>query len=103
MGVENEVVRNTPAVMEQTHTYPKKRRFHRKINDKNKPINKPVSRGCYNCCYHLSKFYYWKQSPCDTCTRSPAYYCYSKLPTTDITDNWELKKSSWTNGRNMFY
>ncbi len=93
----------SPTVMKEiAPEYPQKRRFSRGFKNQNetKP-HEPVIKGCFNCCHHLSKLYYWKQSPCDTCLRSPAYYY--RLSTRDLTDYWQSVSSSWTSRRNMLY
>ncbi len=87
---------------ELTPTYPRKRRFSRGLKDSNKAKpHEPVTKGCFNCSHHLSKFYYWKQSPCETCMRSPAYYY--NLTNPNLNDNWQPTLTNWTLRRNMLY
>ena len=103
LAVETDTIQNIPVGIKEPAPHSlKKRRFSRPFRNKNKlKQQRPVTKGCFNCCHHLSKFYYWKQSPCDSCHRSPAYYYY--LPTHDLDDNWHPIENSWTSRRNLFY
>ena len=60
-----------------------------------------VPKGCYNCRYQLSKFYYWRESPCEACLRSPTYYhCFLSV---DHVDHWEPLAGNWNSRRNALY
>ena len=101
VSVESESVRFSPVIGKEPNTQEsKKRKFLRKMKDTNESkTKKPVSRGCFNCRYHLSKYYYWKQCPCDSCLRSPAFYYH--LPSMDLVDQWVSTPSDWVSRRNL--
>ncbi|MFW9926242.1 MAG: hypothetical protein ACFFDM_05680 [Candidatus Thorarchaeota archaeon] len=101
MSAVNEGVFETPIKMKEPTPHPRKRRFLRKVKDQNRPKVKAVCKGCHNCSHHLSKFYYWKESPCDTCFRSPAYYYYS--PTLHLPDRWDERMTKTSIRRNSLY
>ncbi len=46
---------------------------------------------CTNCIHALSKFYYWKESPCDACIRSPARKL--SVGPNDCNDHWSEGRS----------
>ncbi|MHA3963947.1 MAG: hypothetical protein AM325_010440 [Candidatus Thorarchaeota archaeon SMTZ1-45] len=93
---------SSPISKEITPTYPKKRRFVWGLKNQKEPkTHEPDTKGCFNCNHHLSKYYYWKQSPCDTCIRSPAYYYNLAKP--NLNDNWQPTLANWTLRRNMLY
>lgn len=77
----------------------RKRGFLRTVKNLNIPIKKyQASRVCHNCSHHLSRYYYWKQSPCDSCSRSPMfYYRFNRI---DLPDHWvaaTLNSDRWKN------
>lgn len=99
MSATNEAAISSPGVLKELSPT-KKSRFHRETKQ-NKSVVKQVAKGCFNCNHHLTKYYYWKQSPCDTCCRSPQFYY--QLSKKDIPDNWELRNTRSTVSMNSLY
>lgn len=91
MSVVNDSVWIAHVEMKDQFTIPlKKRGLLRTVKNLNSPtIRSSFSKGCHNCNHHLSKFYYWKQSPCDNCSRSPMYHF--RITRVEVPDNWRAR------------
>ena len=71
------------------------------VKNLNVPLKKcKTSKSCHNCSHRLSKYYYWKQSPCEVCSRSPMFYC--NLTRRDLLDHWEASTPSSDIKKNSF-
>ena len=83
-----------PVEVKNEFTVPlKKHGYLRTVKYHNVPIKKHhVSKGCHNCSYHLSRYYYWKQSPCDNCSQSPMFYC--RITRMDLPNQWKATTHS---------
>ena len=94
MSVMNVVSERFPDEVKDEFTIPRKRNgFLRIGRSQNFPVKKyRVSKGCHNCSYYLSKYYYWKQSPCDNCSQSPMFY-YSTARM-NLPNQWKAKTPS---------
>lgn len=100
---ENQVMRLKPAFIKDQYTIPqKKRKLLGTRTDTNHPKSKvQVTRGCYNCTHELSKYYYWKPSPCNNCFRNPANSHWTLRA--DFSDNWERVPKPSFLGRNHLF
>lgn len=88
MAVVNESFHISPVEEKNGYTiHLRQRKLLRDVKDHNKTVKKHVSKECHNCSHYLSKYYYWKLSPCEACSRSPSFYY--RLSKSDLIDNWE--------------
>ncbi len=103
MSAENEVMTLKPAVIKDNHTIPqRKRKLLGNRMDINRPKSKiPVSQGCHNCTHQLSKYYYWKPSPCENCMRNPSYSF--RLSKDGLIDYWHSVAQISYSRRNQLY
>ena len=102
MAVVNDIISVVP--MEEKNGYTvhlKRRRFLHDVKDHNKPIKKHITKECHNCSHYLSKYYYWRQSPCELCSRSPAFYY--RLSKSSLLDNWDPITRSQVTRKNILY
>lgn len=88
MSAINDSIRIIHVEMKDQFTIPlRKHKFLRTVKNLNSPtVRSSFSKGCHNCCHHLSKYYYWKQSPCDSCSRSPMFHF--RIVRVEVPDNW---------------
>jgi hypothetical protein len=103
MSVENGVEHTAPMLQKEPDLAPsKKRKFLGVTKEQNAVrVKSPEFRGCYNCRHQLSKFYYWKESPCESCHRAPTLY-YDLLSMNHV-DHWEPAEGNWASRRNALY
>lgn len=103
MSVENDVAHIAPMLQKEPDSVPsKKSKFLGVRKEQNVlRVKSPVFKGCYNCRHQLSKFYYWKESPCESCFRTPTL-CYDLLSMNHV-DHWELAEGNWALRRNALY
>lgn len=94
MSAMNALCDKFPVEVKEKFCIPlRERGFLGNIKNLNVPDKKlHIPHECHNCSHHLSKYYYWKQSPCDNCSRSPMFYC--NLTRRDLLDHWEASTPS---------
>ena len=103
MSVENDVEHIAPMLQKEPDSVPSKKRKFLGIRKEQNVVrvSSPVSKGCYNCRHQLSKFYYWNESPCESCLRSPVFY--QSFLSMDHSDHWESSVGDWKLRRNALY